>query len=42
MSILIYTESENNEFKKSALEALSYGKALGAVSYTHLPLPTKA
>ena len=29
MSILIYTESENNEFKKSALEALSYGKALG-------------
>ena len=29
MSILIYSESENNEFKKSALEALSYGKALG-------------
>jgi len=29
MSILVYTESENNEFKKSALEALSYAKALG-------------
>jgi electron transfer flavoprotein alpha subunit len=29
MSILVYTESENNKFKKSALEALSYGKALG-------------
>ena len=29
MSILVYTESENNEFKKSALEALSYGRALG-------------
>ena len=28
MSILVYTESENNEFKKSAIEALSYGKAL--------------
>jgi electron transfer flavoprotein alpha subunit len=28
MSILVYTESENNKFKKSALEALSYGKAL--------------
>ena len=28
MSILVYSESENNEFKKSALEALSYGKAL--------------
>ena len=29
MSILVYTESEKNEFKKSALEALSYAKALG-------------
>ena len=29
MSILVYTESENNEFKKSALEALSYARALG-------------
>ena len=29
MSILVYTESENNEFKKSALEALSYSRALG-------------
>ena len=29
MSILVYTESENNKFKKSALEALSYAKALG-------------
>ena len=28
MSILVYTESENNKFKKSAIEALSYGKAL--------------
>ena len=28
MSILVYAESENNDFKKSALEALSYGKAL--------------
>ena len=29
MAILVYTESEKNEFKKSALEALSYAKALG-------------
>ena len=29
MSILVYTESANNEFKKSALEALSYARALG-------------
>ena len=28
MSILVYTESENNKFKKSSIEALSYGKAL--------------
>jgi len=28
MSILVYTESENNKFKKSSFEALSYGKAL--------------
>ena len=28
MSVLVYTESENNKFKKSSFEALSYGKAL--------------
>tara|TARA_B100001250_G_scaffold265640_1_gene229120 strand:+ start:2657 stop:3610 length:954 start_codon:yes stop_codon:yes gene_type:complete len=28
MSILVYTESENNEFKKTAIEALCYAKAL--------------
>ena len=31
MSILVYTESENNNFKKNALEVLSYGKALSKV-----------
>jgi len=28
MSVLVYIESENNKFKKSSYEALSYGKAL--------------
>jgi len=28
MSVLVYVESENNKFKKSSHEALSYGKAL--------------
>ena len=28
MSILIYTESENGKFKKSALELASYGRAI--------------
>ena len=28
MSVLVYLESENNKFKKSSYEALSYGKAL--------------
>ena len=28
MAVLVYIESENNEYKKSAYEALSYGKAL--------------
>ena len=45
MAVLVYIESENNQFKKSSYEALCYGKALGdniAVSYTHLTLPTKA
>ena len=31
MSILVYTESENNNFKKNALEVLSYGKALSKI-----------
>ena len=29
MSVLVYIESENNQFKKSSYEALCYGKALG-------------
>ena len=28
MGVLVYAESENNIIKKSALEAVSYGKAL--------------
>ena len=28
MSVIVYIESENNKFKKSSYEALSYGKAL--------------
>ena len=28
MAVLVYIESENNQFKKSSYEALSYGKAL--------------
>ena len=28
MSVLVYTESENGKFKKSAFEALSYGRDL--------------
>ena len=28
MSVLVYIESEDNKFKKSSYEALSYGKAL--------------
>ena len=29
MAVLVYIESENNQFKKSSYEALCYGKALG-------------
>ena len=29
MAVLVYIESENNQFKKSSCEALCYGKALG-------------
>ena len=28
MAVLVYLESEDNKFKKTAYEALSYGKAL--------------
>ncbi|MBL6666830.1 MAG: electron transfer flavoprotein subunit alpha/FixB family protein [Flavobacteriaceae bacterium] len=43
MSILVYTESENGKFKKSALELASYGRAIAdelgielvAVSFNH-------
>ena len=28
MGVLVYLESEDNKFKKTAYEALSYGKAL--------------
>jgi electron transfer flavoprotein alpha subunit len=28
MSVLVYTESENGSFKKIALEAVSYAKAI--------------
>ena len=43
MSILIYTESENGKFKKSAYELASYGRAIAdqlgieliAVSFNH-------
>ena len=28
MAVLVYIESEENKFKKTAYEALSYGKAL--------------
>ena len=29
MAVLVYIESDNNQFKKSSYEALCYGKALG-------------
>ena len=43
MGILIYTESENGKFKKSALELASYGRTIAdqlgveliAVSFNH-------
>jgi len=28
MSVLVYSESEKNSFKKSSYEAVSYGKSL--------------
>ena len=32
MSILVYTESEGNKYKKQALEAVSYAKGLANIS----------
>ena len=32
MSILVYAESQNGNFKKSAFEAVSYGSALAKES----------
>ena len=32
MSILVYTESEGNKYKKQALEAVSYAKELANIS----------
>tara|TARA_B100001059_G_C17716949_1_gene518502 strand:- start:47 stop:997 length:951 start_codon:yes stop_codon:yes gene_type:complete len=36
MSVLVYLESEDNKFKKSSYEALSYGKALADMMKTNI------
>jgi electron transfer flavoprotein alpha subunit len=40
MSVLVYTESENGKFKKSALEAASYAKAIADKTGTSLTAVT--
>ena len=36
MSVLVYTESDQGKFKKAALEAASYGKAVAEAMGTNL------
>ena len=36
MSVLVYLESEDNKFKKSSYETLSYGKALADIMGTNI------
>ena len=40
MSVLVYTESDQGNFKKAALEAASYGKAVAEAMCTTLTAVT--